>query len=480
MRYERVFLIKPDYPNSYYADPTWPLGLGYVAESLKRAGFRYRVIDMGFGYRKRFLYKSISEFHPYIIGISMMSSKYKYHYALVKDIKKRFPEMPIVAGGPHVSTFREKVLLECPEINYGVTGEGEEAIVELCGGKDLSQIKGLFYKKNSGIAYTGDRERILDLDSVSFPRYEGFEIEKYNTLSINILSSRGCPYRCIYCPIKVVIGRRWQARSPKNVVDEIEYWHKKGYRAFTFNDDAFNIDRKRVFEICYEIERKNIKVELNAMNGIRADRADRELLTKMRKTGFSQIAFGVEAGNDKVLSNIKKGETIEQIKTAVKDACELGYQVTLFFLVGSPGENEKDIEDSFRLATEYPVTGVNFYNLIPFPNTELYEWVEKNNYFALSPGTYLNGNMHWSGTPVFSTPELSIKQRKRIYLRGLKLSNRLWKKYLFGHYKKVFRRLRLAGNLLAYILSRDIPQFLLKKSKPLNRLRIAFKKRIKP
>ena len=188
----------------------------------------------------------------------------------------------------------------------------------------------------------------------------------------------------------------------------------------------------------------------------------------------------MEAGNNKVLSNIKKGETIEEIRQAIGDACELGYKVTLFFLVGSPGENEKDMEDSFRLAGEYPIVGANFYNLIPFPNTELYEWVEKNRYFALPPNRYLNGNMHWSGVPAFFTPELSIRQRKRMYLRGLRLSSRLWKSYLFRHYKKVFEKFAIIGDLLAYVISRGSFQFLLKKSAALRRLRIEVKKKVRP
>lgn len=477
MRYERVFLIQPDYPGSYYSDYLiLPMGLGYVAEALRQAKIQYLVMDMGFGYKQSFLFKGISNFEPHIIGVSMMSSKYKYHYKLIKALKEAFPGIPIVVGGSHVATFKKRVLFECSGIDYGLVGEGEEAIVELCKSRDLTQVKGLLYRSNSDVLYTGDRERRLDLDIIPFPTYEGFEVEKYDNVGMHLFSSRGCPYGCIYCPIKSVIGNQWVSRSSGNVVDEIEYWYNRGYRIFDFRDDAFNIDRKRVFEICDEIERRNMAIELNASYGLRADRADRDLLNKMREAGFKRIAFGVEAGNNKILSNIKKGETVEEIEMAIKNACELNYEVVLFFIIGSPGETEKDIEDSFCLLNKYPVTEAFFYNLTPFPDTELYDWVEKNGYFALPPSEYLNGNMHWSNTPAFFTPELSVKQRKLIYKRGLKISNKLRRAYKFLCYRDGFRKVAVLGNLLAYFLSRNIAQYLLKNSKILKKFSSKAKK----
>jgi len=476
MRYKRVFLIKPNYPGSYTSVPNWPLGLGYIAESLKTAGIEYQVIDLGFNYKNRLLYKRIREFQPHLIGIGLMTSKYKYHYALIKKLKHVFKNIPLVAGGPHISTLKEKALLDCPEIDYGVVGEGEETIIELCKGKNPAEIKGLIYKNGSNALYAGDRNRILDLDTIAFPAYAGFEIEKYDAKSINILSSRGCPYNCIYCCVKLAVGRQWIPRSAKNVADEIEYWYRREYRVFNFNDDACNIDQERMFDICDEVEKRNLKIELNAPNGARADKMSRDLLIRMKKVGFRHIAFGVEAGNNKVLANIKKGETIERIEETIKDACELDYAVKLFFLIGSPGENEQDIEDSFRLATKYPIKDVRFYNLIPFPHTELYKWIEKNNYFIQSPKEYLNGNMLWVNKPVFFTPELSMKYRKRAYKRGLKLGNRLRRKYLLEYYQKAFRKFGICNNLLAYLTSRNIFQFLLRKSKTLQQLRMFFKK----
>jgi radical SAM superfamily enzyme YgiQ (UPF0313 family) len=473
---EKVFLIYPNYPGSVYPTPVWPQGLGHIAETLKKEGIEYQVLDLRFGYKDKYLFDKIAAFRPQLIGVGMMTSKFKFNYNMINTIKEAFPDISIVVGGPHMSTMKEKVLQECAGVDYGIIGEGEDTIVELCrGDKSFSEIRGLLYRENSQVKYGGDRTRIVELDLIPFPTYEGFEISKYDNVSMNIFSSRGCPFQCVYCCVKLVIGRQWRMRSPKNIVDEMEYWYDKEYRIFNFNDDAFNIRRERVLEICDEIEKRGLRIELNAPNGMRADVADHELLLRMKEVGFKHIALGVEGGNNKVLSNIKKGETIEQIEEAIKNACALDYEVALFFLIGSPGETVEDIEDSFRLAEKYPIVDVRFYNLIPFPNTEMFEWVKKNNYFLIQPEQYMSGNMQWINSPVFETPELGAIQRKKAYDRGLKLGNKLRKRYLCFLYKKGFKKFGIFTKVFAFIASRDSIQFILGKSRFMQILRIFLK-----
>lgn len=476
MNFKKILLVNSNYPNSAYSIPVWPLGLGYIAETLKHRGIEYEVIDLGFSHNLKNINKRISDFHPDLIGISFMSSKYKHHYETIGNIKKSFPHIPIAAGGPHVSTLREKVLMDCPELDYGISGEGEETIIELCEGAEHKEIRGLYYRSGAEVKYEGDRTRIADLDNIPFPTYEGFEIEKYDTKSMNILSSRGCPYDCIYCSVKLAIGRKWKARTAINVVDEITYWYELGYRFFNFNDDAFNVNTKRVYDICDEIEKRNLKIEINAPNGMRADKADLDLLKRMKEIGFRHIALGVESADNRVLENIKKGECIEEIEETIKNACNLGFEVALFFLIGSPGEGEKEIEESFKLAKKYPIVDVRFYNLVPFPNTELFEWIDRNNYFIQRPADYLNGNMQWLNEPIFFTPELSIEARKNTYKRGLKIGKKLRRQYTFNYYNKCFKKLGIFSTLFAFMASRDFMQFVLSKSNALKKVRILFKK----
>ena len=476
MRYNRVLLVQPDYPGSFYQTAVYPAGLGYIAETLKAASIEYDVIDMMLGYSYSNLKTKIEHFRPDLIGISMMSSMYRHNYNLIRHIKFDFPNISIVAGGPHISTLREKVLRDCEDIDYGVTLEGEETIVELCKGMEFEAIKGLIFRDNSTIKYTGDRQFIMELDSIPFPTYENFETEKYDTQSMTIVSSRGCPYACIYCPVKTTIGRKLRVRSPKNVIDEIEFWYDRGYRVFNFADDNFTFYKDRVYQMCNKIELRNFKIQLNCANGIRADKVDKELLARMKEVGFRHIAFGVEAGNDRILKNLRKGEKIEDIKTSIKDACELGYEVALFFLIGSPGESISDIEESFKIATEYPVVDVRFYNLIPFPGTELYEWIEKNGYFVRSVDEYLNSGLHWVNEPIFYTPSLSVKERKEVFKRGIKLGRTLRRRYIYKYYKENLRLPGILSPAISLIASRTIVQEKLLKTGFIRWLRYILKK----
>lgn len=213
------------------------------------------------------------------------------------------------------------------------------------------------------------------------------------------------------------------------MVDEIEYWYKRGYKKFSFVDDNFTFYNDRVYEICDEIERRGLKsLKFSCANGIRADRVNRHILTRMKEVGFYYIAFGVEGGNDKILKNLKKGETMEVIRRRIKDACDLGYEVMLFFLVGSPGETWKDFEDSVALAKEFPVWDVRFGNITPTPRSELFDWLLENNYFLYKPEDYLNTITALSNEPIYFIPEMSVKERKKAFEYGERIRKGVLKK----------------------------------------------------
>lgn len=427
---DKVLLIKPMYYGSHYDSKWLPTGIAYIAEALHNAGIESKIIDMGLGYRLKDVSRAINEFDPGLIGISMMSFGYTHTYRMIRLIKKSYPHIPIVVGGPHMSTLRDQVLKDCSDIDFGIIREGEETIVELCRkDKPLSEIKGLMSRGSTGdIVYTGDRSFIEDLDKNGFPKYAAVELKKYPRF-VNIVTSRGCPYQCIYCPVNLAIGKNFRMRSAESVVAELRYWYDKGYWEFGIADDNFTIIRKRVIDICEEIKKQGLTgLRISCGNGLRADCVDRELLERMKEAGFYSIAFGVEGGNDKVLNTLRKGETIEAIERAINDSCKLGYKVTLFFLLGSPGEVRADVEDSVRLATKYPVSDVRFYNLIPFPNTELYEWVKNNNYFRKDPIRFISEASHWVNDPIFETPELPMRERKKLY----KWANAMARRHIFN------------------------------------------------
>jgi radical SAM superfamily enzyme YgiQ (UPF0313 family) len=277
------------------------------------------------------------------------------------------------------------------------------------------EIKGLIYRDGAGIFYTGDRPFVRDLDSLPYPRYKKFDRSDYSGL-VSLFSSRGCPFECTFCPTKLAIGRRFVARSAKNVVDEMEYHYNRGCRDFTFRDDNFTLISDRVYEICDEIERRGFRgIYLMCDAGVRADKVDRDILKRMKEVGFKMVAIGVEAGNDRILKVIKKSETIAQIEKAIKTACELDYMVELFFLIGSPGETWKDFEDTLSIATRYPVVKTSFYHILPYPNTELYDFVKRSGYLMRGYEEYLNDGSQRVNTPFFATPEFTFEMRRKAF-----------------------------------------------------------------
>ena len=313
--------------------------------------------------------------------------------------------------------------------------------------------------------FNGHREIFKDLDAIAWPRFEKFEMHRYiQEMPFN--SSRGCPYQCVFCPNKM-ITKRFRMRSASNVVDEIAYWYNQGYRIFNYDDDNFTMNNNRVYAICDEIEKRNlVNAEFRCSNGIRADRVNRALLKRMREVGFNYIAFGVDGGNNRMLKINKKGETIEQIEQAIRNACELGFDVKIFVITAMPYETMEDIEDSLRIVQKYPIKRVILNNPIPYPGTELFETVKANGWFLKQPEEYLNFVTENENVPVFQTPELSREDRVHILKRCRKIEKqvtqravkRMYEKYLFG------------GTLAGFVFATDFVQRLFFKNMAFRRI----------
>jgi radical SAM superfamily enzyme YgiQ (UPF0313 family) len=341
----------------------------------------------------------------------MMTFRYKHLYSVLEMIKGFQGDIKVIAGGPHVTAWKEKVLEQCPAIDFGVSREGEFTIRELCQGKKLGAIKGLIYRRGEDIVFNGERELIENLDIIPFPKYQNFEMDKYGPI-IWINSARGCPYKCIFCQSCSVLGKKWRARSAANVTDELQYWYNRGYRRFSFVDDNFNLDIKRVYRLCDEIERRGLEDISLHCAGVRADRVNHELLKRMREAGFTYLSFGVESASNKVLKALKKSINIEQIDEAVKNAMEAGIDVGMYFMIGSPYETLQDVRESVNFAMKYPIRDVLFSNLVPIPDTELIGWIEENGCLLSTPEEYLNDYPELQKNPLFVGPGMSIQERR--------------------------------------------------------------------
>jgi len=426
--FKRILLIAPP-SSSYLGAVRPPTGLGYLAQSLLEGGIEYAVADMRSRSDVSALRQKIRRFQPDLIGVSLVSLEYQRSYDLIHYIREYYPRASIIAGGAHVSASKESVLEECAAIDFGVIGEAERALVALCRGeRTLGEIPGLLYRRNGDVLSGPERELIMDLDTIPFPRYVHFDLKGY-IKEIPLITSRGCPYKCIFCPHSLMASK-FRARGAANVVDEIEYWYARGVRQFVVDDDNFTLVKERVYDICDEIERRGLKgLFIRCANGVRADKVDRDLLARMKEIGVREVGFGADGGNNRVLQEIvHKGETIETIEQAIQDAIEVGLQVRIFIIVGHPGETMSDIEDSFALGQRYPLIRLHLNNPIPYPGTELFEWVQSHDCFLVPPEEYLNNVTDSDNTPIFETPELPAEQRRQILLRAREIERGVWQR----------------------------------------------------
>ncbi len=432
--FRRVLLVAPP-SSSYLGAIRPPSNLGYLSETLMHAGIEHAVEDMravssraaiSSRLRKRL---TQTEGYPDLVGVSMVSLEYKRTYDLIREIKRMAPGAAVVVGGPHVSALGSRVLEECPEIDYGIVQEGEDALLQLCGGEvPEEQIPGLLYRHAGGAVRAGPEPACpRDLDSIPFPTYSRFDLRRY-AREVPLVTSRGCPYRCIFC-FHSVMKDTFRPRSAANVVDEIEYWYARGIRQFVVDDDNFTLVKKRVYEVCDQIEQRGMRdLFIRCANGIRADRVDRELLARMRQVGVREVGFGADGGNDRVLLEIvKKGESLGTIERAIQDAIATGLEVRLFIILGHPGETMSDVEDSLALAQRYPLIRLHLNNPIPYPGTELFDWAVAHHAFIRSPEDYLNNLTDSDVDPVFETPELPASVRRQINLRARKIEKAVWR-----------------------------------------------------
>jgi anaerobic magnesium-protoporphyrin IX monomethyl ester cyclase len=415
VRFRRVLLVAPSYPGNFFGGVRPPVGLGYIEEYLQANGVTTLAHDMNLGGGVRRLAKRIRDHRPELVGFTMMTYQYKSTYRVIEELKRTFPEVMFIVGGPHVSALEGKVLGECAAIDYAVAGEGEVPMRELCQGTLVDRIAGLYYRRRGEIRCGGPRVFLDDLDQLPFPRYRSYPLSRY-TNEIEISTSRGCPHACIFCSVPNHMGKPIRYRSAKLVCEELAYFYDRGVRSFQINDDNLLAHRRRVAELFDAIaERRFEGAVLRAGQGIRADLLNEPVLRAMKRAGFRQLGIGVESGSDRVLATICKHLTVEQVDRAVKLACDLGFEVTLLFVVGTPGETLADVERSIDLANRHPVMKAHFFNLVPFPGTTLGEWVERNGALLGPYEEMFNRTDEWKlrAPPFFETKEMPEADRVR-------------------------------------------------------------------
>jgi len=371
----RVQLFVP--PGGYFAE-RWtkgssmpPLGLLYIGAVLEKEGHDIRIVPADLwklnGHRITGLMK---EFKPDIIGVTSTTENRFQSFKLIRIAKKALPESITVMGGPHASMAAEDTLGHIPELDIVVRGEAEETMRELCRGlegkMDLRRIQslaGISFRKNGEIVPNPDRTPIKDIDSIPRPAYHLVPFEQYNFRfevpgkgmlpAVNMMTSRGCPFKCNFCATPINWGRTVRMRSPRNIVEEIEFLiHKYGVRVIFFFDDTFNTSPRRAHRICDLILEKKLDVFFKC--DIRIDLIDKPLLLKMKQAGLFHLSFGLEAGSERVRNEIVgKNVDIEDFHNLVRWCRELEIIPNAFFIFSHPTETWQEAQETMDIIEKY-------------------------------------------------------------------------------------------------------------------------------
>lgn len=408
-----ITLVNPAAPA--VAAMHWPfalLGLGYLAAVLEKNQYKVDVIDCQMLNLSLEDYKNeITKRQPTIVGVSSSTLTYKSGLKLVKIAKEVCPNCITIAGGPHVTFWDDHALEECPELDIVVRKEGENTMLELVqrieAGESYYDVLGITYRKDGKIMRTADRPYIEDLDSLPFPARHLWPMEKFREHEniLYLIASRGCIFWCEFCATVRMHGRKFRMRSPKNIVDELEFLNKTyGMSTFTFCDDAFTVDQPRIVELCNDILRRGLKIKWNC--GTRVDMITKELLIKMKEAGCISVWCGVESGTQQVLDAMKKGITPELTIKVLGWVRELGLQPVPNVILGFPGETKESAWKTIKFVEKISPDAVGFYNVAtPFPGTPLYDMVKEKGWLRVT-----DFDLYDTTRPTFETPWLSMKE----------------------------------------------------------------------
>jgi anaerobic magnesium-protoporphyrin IX monomethyl ester cyclase len=378
--------FKPRRDRSVFRFP--PLGISYIAASLKQAGHAVQLLDCTFLQRKAALNIALQK-EVAVIGIYCMVSMSEDCFWFAQKLRDRC--QLLVAGGP-LPTCDPGPFMDYFDVV--VLGEGEQTMPELLSaievGIDLNTVSGIIFHPNKCIpeeiaekyCITPLRPFANNLDCIPFPArellpnddYVQYGKKKYGYAITTVMSTRGCPYHCEFCS-NVVFGGSYRERSPQSVVDEIEVALGFGYDRISFADDVFTMKRSRVIEVCAEIQRRGLHFQWECLG--RVDALDYPTAVAMKNAGCTRIFFGIESGDDQILELMRKRITSVQARQAVEAAHLAGLQVGAFFILFYPGDTNETVLNTLQFATSLPLDYLGLSMPYPLRGTALYERVRQ-------------------------------------------------------------------------------------------------------
>lgn len=441
-----------------------PLGLLYIAAVLEREGHEVRVLDadlMGFTVKQTV--DEACRLHPEVVGLSATTPTIKTALRLFAEIRRRMSNVVTIVGGVHPTFLPEDTLRACPQLDLVAVGEAEETSVELLEAlkgfqwgdplspddgsvrsvqalefaRRISPVKGIAYRDPADperIRMTQTRALIENLDKIPPPArhlvpFERYMIRGKATKVGTILTSRGCPFGCTFCSSSRIAGGRFRARTPENVVDEVEMLHVEyGLDHVEVVDDTFTLNQKRAFEVARGLLDRRLDVEWYASSAVST--ISRELIHMLARSGLSTMYFGVESGSQRILNLMRKQITLAQVRKAFELCRETGVKTLGSFIVGYPGETLTEARETIDFAMELNPDYAQFTVLTPYPGTPVYSELKAKNLLTTE-----DWDKYTSLEPVIKYEALGYSRRRvvstlwdayrRFYLRPKYLAKRV-------------------------------------------------------
>ncbi len=399
-----------------------PIGLAYIASAIREAGHQITVVDSpGSAPRKYTPFREVRlrglsnteiiERIPkdcQVIGLScMFTSNWVYVRELIREIRNHFPDKKLIMGGEHVTGFPEFSLQQAP-LDLIVMGEGEETIINVLEcweqNNSIDHLRGIAFRKPDGMIQINPRhDRIKEIDKISWPAWDLFDIESYNTVNqphgssqgkfMPMLATRGCPFQCTFCTSPNMWTTAWIPRNYKLVVDEMEHYHHKyGVTDFQFEDLTAIVRRDWIQDFCDELIQRELNFTFQMPSGTRSESIDFEVAKKLKAAGCHEFAFAPESGDPKVLKAIKKKVDLPAMYQAADSALKAGINVGCFFIIGFPEDTHRSVIKTFGAMIKCAwkgFTNVNLNGYSPQPNTESFNALQKEGVIKNLDDNYL-------------------------------------------------------------------------------------------
>lgn len=370
----------------------FPFFLAYAAALLEKSRFEILLID-GAAERisERDFLERVKNFRPELIVLEVSTVSLEADLKMVKELRGEFGPAPKIAlCGLHSGMYQRSFLKEHEDVDFVLKREYEYTLLELSAclrdGMSPDKVAGIIYRGPQGDPReTPDRPAVADLDAMPWPARHLLPKDAYEDLpeilpkpTAQMLASRGCPYKCLFCAWpQIMYGEhRYRARSPANVVDEMESLvREQGFKSIYFDDDTFGIGKERTLKLCREIKKRGLDVPWVVMG--RADIFDEETLRAMADAGLRAVKYGIESGAQELVDNSGKGLDIRKAEETVRATKALGIGVHLTFMFGLPGETRETIRKTLDLALSLDPDMLQFSIATPFPGTIYFSMLEE-------------------------------------------------------------------------------------------------------